>query len=111
MTQSINDIRYHDFVLGTLADNQGRQLRITSRLFDPPVARDFWLVTYAISDNPDHERKFSLLIPVRIAASMASAIEIMKGGALTRIREFSTQHTSSLSAVGPYFSPEGWVLT
>lgn len=111
MTRSLNDIRYHDFVLGTVVCETDRQLTITSRLFEPTVASDFWLVSYMISGTPEHEHKFSLTIPVRIATTMQSAISIMKGSALDRIREYCTQRATRLSAIGPYFSTDGWVLT
>lgn len=111
MTLSLTLIQYHDIALGSGPSDAGHPLTITARLFELPAVCDYWLGCYAMSHSPDGERKFTLVIPKRIAATRNAAIDIMKGPALTRVQEFCDKTATQMSALGPFFSKEGWVLT
>ena len=109
MTQSA--IRHHDISPSSVTSDAGRTLVITGQLYEPAATCDYWLGTYLATPTEGEKRKFTLVVPKRIAESPPAALKIMEGQALASVREICALEESADAAVLPRFSPEGWSIT
>ncbi len=101
----------HELALGDLTRDDGNRFVISALFYELATEYDYWLINYDAEHKVWGHMRFALVIPKRVAPTMALAMAIVNNSALEHIHSALHHATEGGRPLAPVFSDDGWILT
>lgn len=100
----------HHASYGKLKREDNEEFDISAVLYESPADYNYWLVNYNGVHQHWGSMRFSLIIPKRIANSVALAGALMGDGPLDQVKSELNHVDNKGRPLTLFCSPDGWTL-